>query len=180
MIPTENQCKQLWEKYNFPEYKRRHVALVARVARFLANKLTINNSQASINYTLLVAGALLHDIDKNIPKKVGEQHPDTAVRILKEEGMEEVAELVKTHSLHTILDPSISPKTWEEKLLYLADKMVKEDIITVDTRFALWNDEHLPLDAQKVLDAAYLKAKALEKELFDRIGFHPEEVAKLA
>src|SRR3989344_9501492 len=163
MIPTENQCKQLWEKYNFPEYKRRHVALVARVARFLANKLTINNSQASINYTLLVAGALLHDIDKNIPKKVGEQHPDTAVRILKEEGMEEVAELVKTHSLHTILDPSISPKTWEEKLLYLADKMCKYEVVGVDGRFALWRAGQLPKKTNDHLVACFPTGEALEK-----------------
>lgn len=180
MIPTEDQCKALWEKYNLPEYKRKHVTLVALVARFLAERLANNDLRLTINVPLLVAGALLHDLDKAIERLPGEQHPDTAVRILKEEGMEEVADLVKTHSLHSIFDPVISPKTWEEKLLYLADKMVKQEIITVDARFALWNDEHLPPDAQKVLDAAYPKVKALEKEIFDKIGLTPEDVHTLA
>ena len=180
MIPTEHQCKKLWEKYNLPEYKKRHVAFVARVALYLATQLKIKTLNFKINEQLLIAGALLHDIDKNIPKNSSEQHPDTAVRILREEGMEEVAELVKTHSLYAILDSAISPKTWEEKLLYLADKMVKQEIITVDKRFALWNDEHLHLDAQATLDAAYLKVKELEKEIFDRIGLKPGDIAKLA
>ncbi len=179
MIPTEDQCKQLWEKYKLPEYKRRHVVLVAKVARFLTKQLKIKILNFKVDEKLLNAGALLHDIDKNIPKLPGEQHPDTAVRILCEEGMEEVATLVKTHPLHAILDPVITPKTWEEKLLYLADKMVKQEIITVDKRFALWNDEHLHLDTQATLDAAYPKVKDLEKEIFGSIGLHPDDVAKL-
>lgn len=163
MIPTEKQVKVLWEKYQLPENKRRHVTLVARVARNLSKKFNVNRK-------LLIAGALLHDIDKNAKKLPGERHPDTAVRILTEEGMSEVAGLVATHPLHAILDPRISPKTWEEKILYLADKMVKYEIITVDQRFKLWNDEHLPKDAQALLDAAYPKTKELEKEIFDLIA----------
>ncbi len=178
MIPTEDQCKQLWEKYNLPEYKRRHMTIVARVGVFLAQQID-KLTKRQIYQPLLLAGALLHDIDKNAPKLSGEQHPDTAVRILQEEGMEEVAVLVKTHPVHAILDPAITPTTWEEKILYLADKMVKHDIITVDKRFKLWNDEHLPSDAQAILDQVYPKVKALEKEIFDIIKIEPSEVALL-
>lgn len=178
MIPTEDQAKQLWEKYQLPEGKRRHVALVAKVAKFLAEQLRTKNYELKTN--LLIAAALLHDIDKNIPKLPGEEHPDTGVRILREEGMEEVAELVKTHSLHSILDPAISPKTWEEKLLYLSDKMVKQEIITVDERFRLWRNEPLPKEAYAILDACHPKVKALEKELFSLIGIEPKDVGKLA
>lgn len=187
MIPTEDQCKKTWEKYQLPGYKRKHVMLVVRVAKFLAEQLKIKTlnlprRQAGfkIDEQLLIAGALLHDLDKAVPRLPDEQHPDTAVRILEEEGMKEVAELVKTHSLHAILDPAICPKTWEEKLLYLADKMVKQEIITVDKRFALWNDEHLHAEAQAILDGAYPKVKVLEKEIFDKIGLKPEDIAKLA
>ncbi|MBI5620859.1 HD domain-containing protein [Candidatus Gottesmanbacteria bacterium] len=167
MIPTEEQVKKLWDTYNLPERKRRHVALVAKVAEFLATQCQMLNDKCKINTELLLAGALLHDIDKNIPKLPGERHPEGAVRILTEEGMGEVAALVKTHPLHAILDPAIAPKTWEEKLLFLADKMVKQEVIGVDARFRLWNDEHLPKDQQTILDAAYPKVKELEKEMFD-------------
>jgi len=142
MIPTEDEAKTLWDKYNLPEYKRRHVALVAKVAGFIATKFDQLGKFDKLDKPLLVAGALLHDIDKNIPKLPGEQHPDTGVRILRKEGMDEVADLVKTHPLHAILDPKITPKTWEEQILFLADKMVKLEIITVDQRFDLWRAEN--------------------------------------
>lgn len=180
MIPDELQAKHLWDKYELPEAKRLHVSLVAKVALFLAKELRMRNNELGINTKLLNAGALLHDIDKNVPKLSGESHPDAGVRILKEEGMEEVAQLVKTHPVHSILDPAIAPKTLEEKLLFLADKMVKFEILTVDKRFSLWNAEHLPQDAQQVLDQSYSKVKALEKEVFDIIAIRPEEVARLA
>lgn len=186
MIPSDKLVEELWDRYMLPEEKRTHVTLVARVAVFLGNIL---NERASgdgrsdapkINLKLLEAAALLHDIDKAAPKLPGERHPDTAVRILRAEGMNEVADIVVTHPLHAILDPKISPKTWEQKLLYLADKMVKYDIVGVDKRFALWRDEQLPPDAQKILDESYPKVKKLEQEVFTLAGISLDDVVKLA
>lgn len=165
MIPTEIQAKELWDIYQLPKDKRIHCGLVAKTAKALAQKCHMLNAKCQINEKLLVVSALLHDIDKNVPKLPGEKHPDTAVRILREEGMDEVASLVASHSLHVILDPVTAPQTLEQKLLYLADKMVKYDVIGVDARFKLWNDEHLPKDQQTILDAAYPKVKALEQEI---------------
>lgn len=175
MVPTEDQAKKLWEKYNLPERKRRHVLLVAAVARALAKRVKSKTSQ-EVHMRLLLAGCLLHDIDKNAPKRPGERHPDAAVRILKEEGMAEVAELVRTHPLHAILDPAIAPRTIEQKLLYLADKMVKDEVIGVDARFKLWNDEHLPAGEQKILDEAYPRVKDVEQEILDLIGIDAKRI----
>ena len=160
MIPTEEQAKALWKKYRLPNKKRVHVRLVAHVAMFFAKYILVNKK-------LLLAAALLHDIDKAVPAKPGEQHPDAAVRILREEGMDEVADVVLSHPLHAILDPAITPATWEQKLLFLADKMVKYDIVGVDQRFALWNEEHLPPKEQAILDKSYPNVKALEQEVFE-------------
>jgi putative nucleotidyltransferase with HDIG domain len=171
MIPTTSQAKALWEKYRMPATKRIHVSLVASVSMFFATKFQVNKK-------LLLAAALLHDIDKGAPPKGGERHPDTAVRILREEGMSEVADLVKTHPLHSILDASIAPKTWEEKLLYLADKMVKYDIVGVDRRFDLWNEEHLPSKEQEILDACYPKVKKLEQEVFKLARISLDDILK--
>ncbi len=171
MIPTRQQVKALWEKYRLPEKKRIHATLVAKTAKFFAKKIPVNTQ-------LVIAAALLHDIDHATSKLPGEQHPDTAVRILREEGMDEVADLVVTHPLHAILDPSISPKTWEQKLLYLADKMVKYDIVGVDKRFALWNGEHLPPKEQVILDASYTKVKDLEQEVFKLAKISLDDILK--
>lgn len=168
MIPTQEQARKLWDKYQLPSLKRTHVSCVASLATDLAKKLETKGY--AVNKDLLLAAALLHDIDKAVTPRPGEQHPDTAVRILQEEGMDEVAALVRTHPLHAILDLAISPKSWEEKLLYLSDKMVKYEVLGVDRRFALWNAEHLPKDAQQVLDSCFPKVKALEKEILSIVA----------
>ena len=179
VIPTEEQSKLLWDEHHLPDAKRVHVSLVARVAEFIAGRLLDAGEVKALNLPLILAASLLHDIDKSIPKLPGERHPDTAVRVLRARGMDEVADIVRTHSVHSILDPSISPKSWEEKIVFLADKMVKNEVITVDKRFALWRDEHLPFETQKILDACYPKVKSLESELFSKIGIDPEDVTNL-
>lgn len=179
MIPTEIQAKNLWERYALPDDKRTHVGLVAKVALFFAREVQKTDQAIIIDEPLLRAAALLHDIDKAVPRLEGELHPDTAVRILRQENMNEVADVVVTHPLHAILDPAICPKTWEEKLLYLADKTVKFEVITVDRRFALWNAEKLPVEAQRILDESYPKVKQLENEILRIIGIEPDDIAKL-
>ena len=83
MIPTKEQCKALWEKYRLPEQKRVHVALVAKTAMWIAQQCKRKKVNGKIDEKLLLAGALLHDIDKGVEKLPGGQHPDTAVRILQ-------------------------------------------------------------------------------------------------
>ena len=179
MIPDEQTILQLYNTYALPDGKRTHSRLVARVAMFLATQVS-QKLGITIDTKLLYAGAMLHDIDKNIQKGNGEHHPDTGVRILQERGFGEVADLIKTHSLSSILDQTISPKTWEEKLLFLSDKMVKHDIITVNERFRLWRMEHLPEKARLELDTTYPLVKALEKEVLEIIDILPTDVAVLA
>lgn len=177
MIPTLDQAKALWDKYELPEKKRIHVTLVAKLAAAFADQLTIN--KLTVQKDLLVAAALLHDIDKAIPKAEGETHPDTAVRVLREEGMGEVADIVATHSLHAILDPAIAPNTWEQRLLYLADKMVKQEIVGVDGRFDLWRAEDLPAGARVALEKTYPLVKKLEREVCDLIGVSIDDIVRL-
>lgn len=171
MIPNRAQCLIFFDRYKLPSEKRIHVEVVTELALFFAKKIKINEK-------LLEAAALLHDIDKNIPRRERERHPDTAVRILKELGCPEVAEVVRRHPLHAILDPELAPRTWEEKFLYLADKMTKYEVIGVDHRFKLWYKEQLPPEAVKELDAAFTKVKALEKEVYEKLGITYNDVQK--
>lgn len=175
MIPSQNRCFELLKKYNFPASKLCHVTLVSDVAKFLGVKLKKKKPKLKINVSLLVAAGLLHDIDKNIPRLFGERHPVSGARILKEEGYDEVADVVLKHDIEAFLDPERHPKTWEEKVLALADKMVKDEIITVDARYKLWYDENFP-GQKEILDATYPYLKNLEKEVFTIIKMRPEEV----
>lgn len=168
MIPTRDQCLALFDKFSLPSQKRIHVEEVTRLALFFATKLKEKGIQ--INEQLVEAAGLLHDIDKAIPKREGERHPDTGVRVLNELDMSEVADVVRRHSVHTILNPELAPKTWEEKLIYLADKMTKYEVIGVEHRFKLWYKENLPSQAVAELDGALPKVKALETEVYQAAG----------
>ena len=180
MIPTIKQAKHLWDSYHLPDKKRIHVQLVSDVALYLANKLLEKDSSLSINLALLQVAGLLHDIDKSVPKLAGEHHPESAVRILRKEGMDEVADVIKYHSVYFIGDSTTAPHTWEEKCLYLADKMVKYEILTVDKRFELWlAEEDLPEKEKGMLRSVYPRVKQLEKEIFSEIGIQPENMAQL-
>lgn len=182
MIPTRDQCLLLFDRFQLPSQKRIHVEEVTRLAMYLAKKIIDTKETlrpgSGINLKLLEAATLLHDIDKNILKREGERHPDTGVRVLKELGYEEVAEVVSRHSLHHLLSPHTAPRTWEEKLLYLADKMTKYEIIGVEHRFALWYKENLPQEAVVQLDAALPKVKALEQEVYQLAGITFEDIKK--
>ncbi len=180
MIPNQQQIQELWDTHNLPPEKRVHCARVAQLAVWLAKKYQESRPETRIDISLLEVAALLHDIDKKAVKKEGEHHPDAGVRILTDAGMQEVADIVRTHPLHAILDQNIAPRSIEEKLLYLSDKMVKYEIITVDARFDLWRSEDLPPQARVTLEAAYPRVKALEQEIFTTIQREPHQAGMLA
>lgn len=179
MIPTRDTIKQLWNTYQLPEGKRQHVALVAKVAVFLGQRIMENNPDIRINISLLEAAALVHDIDKAIPYRDGEHHPDAGVRVLREMGMNEVADIVATHPVHMIVSSDKGPSSWEEKILFIADKMVKQEVITVDKRFALWLAEPLPQTVKDELQRVYPSVKKLEKEIFGLVRLEPAEIANM-
>lgn len=180
MIPNQQQIQVLWDTHHLPPEKRVHCTKVARLAVWLAHAHQQARPEIPIDIALLEAAALLHDIDKQAIKRADEHHPDAGVRILTAAGMQEIADIVRTHPLHAILDHNIAPRTLEEKLLYLSDKMVKYEIVTVDARFDLWRSENLPPQARTTLEAAYPKVKALEKEIFAIIQKEPNQAGKLA
>lgn len=180
MIPTIQQAKTLWETYHLPEKKRIHVQFVSDVSVFLAKRLMEHDASIVIHIPLLMAASLLHDIDKAVEKLPHEKHPESAVRLLKQEHMEEVAEVVQYHSVHFIANPQTSPKTWEEQCLFLADKMVKYEVITVDERFLLWlSEDDLPEIEKQMLRNVYPLVKTLEQKIFSKIGIQPQDVAQL-
>lgn len=179
MIPSSGQIAALWDACALPEAKRIHCTQVARLAVWFARSCMSRRPELDIDIPLLFAAAMVHDVDKAAQTLPHEHHPDAAVRILREHGMDEVADLVRTHPLHAICDQYIAPRTWEQKLLYLSDKMAKQEIITVDERFALWRAERLPPAAVRQLDAAYPRVKELEASVCSLLNVEPDAVAGL-
>lgn len=178
MIPSRDKCFLLLKKYNFPERKRKHIELVAKVAVFLAGKINEKISKqknaiaqncfgkggAWVNIDLVYAGGMLHDIDKGV-EGAAVAHPQKGVEILRAEGYPEVARICETHTINAFLDPKTRPTTWEEKCVALADKMVKNEVIGVEERYKLWHEEDLPKEQKEILRKSYPLVKDLEREV---------------
>jgi len=178
MIPNEKEIYILWDTYALPSYKRIHCEKVAGVAMAIAQRINAKG-EYRVNEPLLLAAALLHDIDKDIEKLAQERHPDAAVRVLQKDGMDEVAEVIRTHPLHMIINEKTAPKTREQQLLFLADKMTKFACIGVDERFALWKKEDADEMSQQILKESYPKVIALRDSILSDAGITEEELIKL-
>lgn len=148
----EVQIHELYERYHVPEHIRQHMAKVAEVAVSLANKINLKTPR-TVDTVLLEQAAFLHDLvkvcdikseqlaeikaseqDRACWKDLSEQyknvdHAQAAAEILRSLGENFIATIIAKHAYSSIIDSDLSkrPCTWEEKLLYYADKRVKHD-----------------------------------------------------
>lgn len=177
MIPTRETISTLWDTYDLPPQKRIHCQLVCDVATVFVSAMQKKGIQ--IDEKLVYASALLHDIDKHMTKLPEDRHPDAAVRMLMHEGMQEVADVVRRHPLHAILDQTIHPTTIEQNIVYISDKMVKYAFIGLEERFRLWRAEDMQEEERDILERSYPLVKQLQTEMMTMSGLSEEKI-KLA
>ncbi len=125
---------KVWDKYRLPENVRRHCLKVAEVALKIANKL---KEEYEIDFEALKIGALLHDIGRAITH--GIEHFVYTGEILRKEGFDEkVVRIAERHfscgitkeeakRLGIDVDRDFIPETIEEKIVCMADNLVKGD-----------------------------------------------------
>ena len=158
IIPTKEECLKILQENNVPDNIVTHSKTVCEFAMKIADLLQKNGS--NVNRDLVAAGALLHDI-----KKVNSNdHVMEGYEFVKSLGFQEVALLVKRHGLAHLNDEEFTPKTWEEKIVFYADKRVKNDkIVSVDERFEYIKQRYKKEEVEEELKLT----KKIEKELLD-------------
>ena len=129
-IPTYDECLKILKENNVPDNVVTHLKAVCNFSIKVCDLL--EKKGINVNKDLVVAGALLHDI-----KKINsEDHVIEGYGLVKSLGFPEVALLIKKHGLMHINKNEFVPKSWEEKIVFYADKRVKGDkIVSVDERF---------------------------------------------
>ncbi len=185
---NEQERNTLLAEFDPPAHVRRHCETVASFALKVGRQLTKNG--LSVDLSLLENAALLHDIVRVVDFKIfnpsafpvaptdeqiahweklrtryaGMHHADAAGIILRERGHHDVAVVVEKHKYLQIKEGF---STWEEKLLYYADKRAKHDmIVSIDERLADGRNRNAP-DTKDTQEARELDAKvhALEQEI---------------
>lgn len=192
---TEEGVLKLYEEFHTPLHIREHCLQVARVAKLLAEELA--NNGEDVNVTKVWIAGLAHDfiriVDfKKIPPDLGSKedrlvwgklrqtfkghHADVASRILEEMGEGDLAKIIRKHKHSAILDDP--PETWEEKIIYYADKRVSHhNIVNVFERLDEGFKRHFPNEEiSEIEKKRRLKITGLENEIFSLISFKPEDV----
>lgn len=129
-LPTQEECKILWDKYGVLPNIREHVTQVARVAGAVAAH--IEKHGAPVNRELVNRGALLHDIAKTITLQKGGSHSKLGREIVLQEGYDErLGNIILKHGLN-IFGVGL---TLEEQIVNYSDKRVRhEKIVSLHER----------------------------------------------
>jgi hypothetical protein len=147
------------------------------LAVFLAERLKEKGVPVDVN--LIDRACLLHDIFRICELKKSEAHEDAAYNLLKEK-YPVLALAVKKHRYSSLLDEKERPCTWEEKLVYYADKRVMHDrIVPLKERLEEAHKRNAPRPkAQGGINPAKIDRLIykLEEEIFSKIELNPDEV----
>ena len=129
-IPTKEECIGLLRKNNVPDNIIAHLMAVCDVSMKICDVL--QKRKIKVNRELVAAAAMLHDIKKLQPG----EHEIEGANYVSSLGYAEVAVLIKKHGLKHCHEGGFSPKTWEEKIVFYADKRVNgNEVVSVNERF---------------------------------------------
>jgi len=204
-LPTPKECQAIIEEHHVPPHIVNHSLAVAKLAVFLAQRL--NEKGQAVDVNLVDSACLLHDIvricdfkepdysrfEQPVTDQVktkwqqlrakynGIPHEYAAYDILKDD-YPALALVIKKHRYIAILDEEEKPDTWEEKLVYYADKRIMHDrIVTLKQRLTEAHKRNVHFygaQAQRrsIIAEVDPLIYRLEKEIFDEIGLNPLEI----
>ena len=109
-------------------------------------------------------------------------HEEAAYEVFKEK-YPEMAEIIRKHGYINIEDNQL--KTWEEKIVHYADKRVKHSkIVLMEDRLQEGHKRYHEKNKLKGIDEEFQnkvdkKLFELEKEIFNKLDFSPDELMNL-
>lgn len=147
---TDQEIKILWEEFHVPRNIQKHMEKVAEIAVRIGKKLI--DRKIYVDLKLLRQAGLVHDLAKIIAcfdnlnsfedsvkvcdlevwNKLKERYdgmtdPEITALVLNQYNESKLADIVRKHHFTSVIEPGNEPKTWEEKVLYYADKLVMHD-----------------------------------------------------
>ena len=156
ILPTKQECLKILKDNNVPANIIAHVNAVCDFSMKIAGLL--EKKGINVNRDLVAAGALLHDVRKLSPNN----HVIEGCKLVKSLGFPEVALIIKKHGLYKLDDEEFLPRTWEEKIVFYADKRIKNDkVVSVDERFEYIRKRYKKENVEKEINFT----KKIEKEL---------------
>ena len=182
MIPTRETCLKILRENEVPEHIINHSLTVERVALFIAREINMasNRNDHKLDYDLISAGALLHDIAKIRAMENGDHHGKLGGKMVKKMGFPKVADSVKQHIRLDSYDKMGG--ITEVEIINYADKRVTHDsVVSMSERFSDICQRY-GKDSRVIL-ARIEKSRKLtliiEERIFEGLPFTPDDLLKL-
>jgi putative nucleotidyltransferase with HDIG domain len=154
-----------------------HSLQVCRVATFLTHQLIQQNYR--LNFELIQAAALLHDITKTRSFKTREDHAQTGSDYLAERGYPEIGNLIRQHV--RLDNYSATGQLTESEVLNYADKRVLHDeIVGLDRRLDYILERYAETaEHQERIYQLWQKTRDMETKIFKNLAFTPGDLTRL-
>lgn len=177
MIPSLEEAYFLLKKEKIHEHIIKHSEKVALISLFIG--CFLKEVGEKIDFSLLVTGALLHDIKKYESILTGENHALLGYEFMEKMGYKRIGNIIKAHIYLEIssFDAPIS----EEEIVHYADKRVMHDkIVTLKERFEDLKKRY-GKDKQSILKLEFLEKLnyRLEKRIFKKLPFTLDKILEL-
>ena len=178
MIPTVKECYDLIDKYQMLDNIREHSMVVAETVRVICLGLVTSGVQLSVDKA--VAGALLHDIAKTMCLQAGRDHAALGREICLQHNLDEIADIVAEHIW--LKSYSLDGVYHEKEIVYYSDKRVLHNsVVSLDERMHDIIDRYGRNDSRlrQLVLMNFNICKGIEKKLFERLNFGPEQLADM-
>jgi putative nucleotidyltransferase with HDIG domain len=176
-IPTIEQCYHLMCDMKMMDHIVAHSMQVCRVATFLTDHL--KEQQNHLNFNLIRAAALLHDITKTRSFNTDENHALTGDQFLTDRGYQEIGDLVRQH---VVMDAYRTGKILREvEIINYADKRVLHDeVVDLDRRLDYILVRYAKKTEQRErIRLLWEKTLHLENRIFSDLPFSPEDLNRI-
>lgn len=158
---TKKDILKIYSEFCVPKHIIAHMRQVAYVCEFLASGMIKKGFEIDIG--TIESAALLHDV-----LRTTDWHEKAMARVMRQKGEHKIANLIAKHGFFSIW----KLKTWEEKILYYADKRVDHDkIVSLKKRFEEGRKRNFtPKDDMKLVGKTEKEVEKLEKEFAEILG----------
>jgi putative nucleotidyltransferase with HDIG domain len=154
-----------------------HSLQVCRVATFLTQQLI--NQNYHLNFELIQAAALMHDVTKTRSFKTREDHAQTGGEYLADHGYPEVGGLVRQHV--RLDNYSAAGQLTDAEVLNYADKRVLHDeIVVLDRRLEYIIERYAETaEHRERIYQLWQKTRDIETKIFKDLAFTPGDLIPL-
>ena len=178
MIPTREHCSELMTRYGMLDHIRDHSIMVEKIADLIAQGLI--NAGFEICLEQVTAGALLHDIGKTICLRTDADHSAVGKDICLKNRFDEIADIVGEHV--RLKDYQPNGPIEDKEVVYYADKRVNHAaIVSLEERleYLIGRYGRNNFEIQQGIRKNFEVCKDVEKKIFEKLNFVPDDIRKM-